>query len=187
MPTAPITIDPPPVETWQSDSSVLTDLQQAPADKQSLAPVTEVPSPLESRRTLLVVDDQASVCVSIAYFLELCGYRVLRAESGQAAVDLFAKEQIDGVLLDIQMPRLNGFQTSARLREIAQAANRQLKVWFMTAVSYRELNDDCARAGGVAVFRKPFEWPNLLAELARGLGTAPNLPKPHDASASEQS
>lgn len=118
-----------------------------------------------------MVDDQPVVCASIAYFLEVCGYRTFRAESGQAAIDLFDKEQVDGVLLDVQMPKLNGFETSARLHELARAANRPIKVWFMTGVYYRELKDECAKAGGISVFQKPFEWPQLLAELARGLSS----------------
>jgi CheY-like chemotaxis protein len=121
------------------------------------------------RRTLLIVDDQPIVCGSIAYYLEVCGYRTIRAESGQAAVDLFRNEPVDGILLDVQMPNLNGFQTSARLHEIARETGRQIKVWFMTGIRYRELKEECAKAGGLSVFQKPFDWPQLLAELDQGL------------------
>lgn len=129
-----------------------------------------------TQRTLLVVDDQPSVCASIAYYLEISGYRTLKAESGQAALELLNKEQIDGVLLDVQMPKLNGFETCIRLHELARATNRPLKIWFMTGVYYRELKDACAKAGGLAVFQKPFDWPNLLAELKRSLTPAQSPP-----------
>jgi CheY-like chemotaxis protein len=71
------------------------------------------------------------------------------------------------------MPRLNGFETCRRLHELARAANRQLKIWFMTGISYRGLKEDCIRAGGLAVFQKPFEWPEMLAEIERGLAGTP--------------
>jgi CheY-like chemotaxis protein len=133
------------------------------------APVA--PSPA-NRRVILVVDDQASVCTAVAYYLEICGYRTFRAESGQAAIEICGREQIDGVLLDVQMPQMNGFETSKRLHAVASGLGRQLKVWFMTAIHYRESQDHCAAAGGLGVFQKPFEWPHLLAELARGLNPA---------------
>jgi CheY-like chemotaxis protein len=130
-------------------------------------------APGSGRRTLLVVDDQPSVCAAVAYFLETCGYRTFRAESGQAALVVLGQELIDGILLDVQMPRLNGFETCRRLHELARAANRQLKIWFMTGLSYRGLKEDCIRAGGLAVFQKPFEWPELLAEIEKGLADTP--------------
>lgn len=136
---------------------------------------------------MLVVDDQPAVRTAVAYYLEMCGYRTLRADSGQAAVELFGNEQIDGVLMDVQMPRLNGFETCVKLHEHARETNRQVKVWFMTGIHYRELNDECARAGGVRVFQKPFDWPQLLAELAQGLSSLPSLSTQGAVPAPEQS
>ncbi len=124
-------------------------------------------------RTLLVVDDLPSVCSSIAYYLEVCGYRTFKAGSGLAAVEIYRREQIDGVLLDVQMPGMNGFQTCVQLQAIARETGRQLPVWFMTGIHYRELAEDCAKAGGRTVFHKPFEWTQLLAELEQGLALLP--------------
>lgn len=124
-------------------------------------------------RTLLVVDDQSSVCASIAYYLEVCGYRTFKAGSGLAAVETYRREQIDGALLDVQMPGMNGFQTCVQLQAIARETGLQLPVWFMTGIHYRELAEDCAKAGGRTVFRKPFEWTQLLAEIEQGLALLP--------------
>lgn len=148
--------------------------------------MSEVSAPSARRRTILVVDDQHTVCTSVAYYLEICGYRTFRAESGQAAIELLGKEQIDGVLLDVQMPRQNGFETSARLHELSKELNRQVKIWFMTGIYYRELKEDCAKAGGVAVFQKPFDWPQLLLELEQGLSSPPPLSSQGAVSGTEQ-
>ncbi len=43
----------------------------------------------------------------------------------------------------------------------------------MTGIHYRELEEECAKAGGRAVFHKPFDWPQLLAELEQGLALLP--------------
>jgi CheY-like chemotaxis protein len=123
----------------------------------------------DSPKTILVVDDQPAVCASVSYYLEVCGYKAPRAGSGQGAIDLVRKQHVDGILMDIQMPGLNGLQTCAQLQVIARETGRQFKVWFMTGVHYRGLEEECAKAGGMAVFRKPFDWPQTLIELARGL------------------
>jgi two-component system sensor histidine kinase/response regulator len=129
-----------------------------------------------ARRTIMVVDDWSSVCASIVYFLETCGYKALAANSGQAAIDLARREHFDGVLLDVQMPVMNGFQTCTQLQAIARERGQNFRVWFMTGVHYRELKEDCEKAGAGAVFQKPFDWPQLLAELERGLASLPMRP-----------
>jgi CheY-like chemotaxis protein len=129
-----------------------------------------------SLKTILVVDDQPAVSRSVAFYLEKCGYRTHQADSGDVALQLLGCMPVDGVLLDIQMPKMNGFETCIRLHELARAANRPLKIWFMTGINYRELPDECAKAGGLGVFHKPFDWPLLLAELDRGFGLHPTRP-----------
>lgn len=126
-----------------------------------------------SPKTILVVDDQPAVGLSVAYYLEVSGYRALRAESGEAAIALLRKQPVDGVLLDVQMPGMNGFQACAQLQAVAKEAGRPVKAWFMTGIHYRELPEDCAKAGGLAVFHKPFDWPQMLAELERGFTALP--------------
>ncbi len=148
--------------------------------------MSEVPSPSAAQRTILVVDDQSAVCTSVAYYLNICGYRTLQAESGQAAIELFGKEQIDGILLDVQMPKLNGFETSLRLHALARETNRQIKIWFMTGIYYRELKEDSTKAGGLAVFQKPFDWPQLLTELEQGLSSTPPVSSQGAVSSPEQ-
>ena len=129
-----------------------------------------------SLRIILVVDDQPGVATTVAFFLQKCGYRTHRADSGYAALEFLGSTPVDGVLLDIQMPKMNGFETCVRLHELARAAGRPLKIWFMTGMYYPELQEECAKVGGLGIFQKPFDWPLLLAELDRGFGAAPGRP-----------
>jgi len=144
------------------------------------------PAGLNVRRTLLVVDDQPNVRSSIAHYLEFCGYRTVAAESGLAAIELVRIEQIDGALIDVHMPGLTGFDTCARLLAVAREANKPIKVWFMTGAFTRGMDETCRQVGGLAIFRKPFEWPQLLAEVERGLLPAPSPLKNTDATTAEQ-
>jgi CheY-like chemotaxis protein len=144
------------------------------------------PADLNAGRTLLVVDDQPNVRSSIAHYLEFCGYRTLRAESGLVAIEFARNQQIDGVLLDIHMPGLSGFDTCARLLAVAREAGKPMKVWFMTGAFSRGMDETCQQVGGLAIFRKPFDWPQLLAEVERGLLPQPSLPENTDAATSAQ-
>jgi signal transduction histidine kinase/ActR/RegA family two-component response regulator len=73
-----------------------------------------------SRQTILVVDDEEIVRKIAKHTLQNCGYRVLLAENGQVAMEVFAKEAagISLVLLDLTMPVMNGEQTFHRLQRI---------------------------------------------------------------------
>jgi CheY-like chemotaxis protein len=172
---APSITEPSPAAARNPDSSPgdRAVVAPSPGTEPAAASADPAPSP-DPRRVILVVDDQASVCTAVAYYLEMCGYKTFRAESGPAALAIFGREQIDGVLMDVQMPQMNGFEASKRLHALAASLGRQPKVWFMTAVHYREAKDDCTAAGGLCVFQKPFDWPQLLAELGRVLNPAPS-------------
>lgn len=70
----------------------------------------------ESTPRILVIDDESSVRDSIAAFLEDSGYRILTAANGREGLDLFAKEQPDLVLTDLQMPEVRGMEVLASIR-----------------------------------------------------------------------
>lgn len=140
--------------------------------------VSDVPEQLSIQRTLLVVDDQPSVCVSLEYLLGGTGYRVFTAGSGLAAEEIVKREAVDGALIDIHMPGQNGFGTCERLRERARAAGRELQVWFMTGAFTHDLEKHRVEVGGLAILRKPFDLAALLDELNRGFGASgtPTVP-----------
>jgi CheY-like chemotaxis protein len=128
-------------------------------------------------RILLVVDDQESVRRSIAFYLEYCGYRVHRADSGKQALEIFRAEQIDGVLMDVQMPGMSGIEATAQLKALADQSGRPHKVWLMTGAHTRELEELAKQAGGIKLFRKPFDWEELLNDLRTAL-VPPSQPQP---------
>lgn len=128
------------------------------------------------RRTLLVVDDNSAVCLSVSTYLEFNGYKALWAESGPAALELAAKEPLDGALIDVHMPVMNGFDTCVRLQEMARVTGRNLKIWLMTGALTSDMASRCEKAGGLAVYRKPFEWSELLMQLATAFAATGAVP-----------
>jgi len=66
--------------------------------------------------TILLVDDEDSIQTLLTYPLERDGYRVVQARDGEEALHRFADEQIDLVILDVMLPRIDGLEVCKRLR-----------------------------------------------------------------------
>ena len=78
--------------------------------------------------TILLVDDEDSIQKLLAYPLEREGYRVLQARDGEEALRCFGSEQIDLVVLDIMLPKLDGLEVCKRLR-----AESEVPIIMLTA------------------------------------------------------
>jgi DNA-binding response OmpR family regulator len=70
----------------------------------------------ESSSTILLVDDEDSIQALLTYPLERDGYRVVQARNGDEALQRFAEEDVDLVVLDIMLPRVDGLEVCRRLR-----------------------------------------------------------------------
>jgi DNA-binding response OmpR family regulator/DNA-binding CsgD family transcriptional regulator len=113
--------------------------------------------------TVLVVDDTPANLGVVLESLGSAGLRVLMAESGQRALDLLARQNVDLVLLDVMMPGLDGFATFARLR--ANPAWASIPVLFMTALDDPAQKVRALEAGAVDYIAKPVHPPEVLARV----------------------
>ncbi len=115
---------------------------------------------------VLVVDDDAVIRQLIVVNLELEGFEVHTAEDGQDALDKIRDVDPAVVTLDIMMPRLDGWETAARLRKDPDTAH--VKVILLSA---RAQEADLRRGHGIGVdayLTKPFD-PDELVEAVRRL------------------
>jgi DNA-binding response OmpR family regulator len=78
--------------------------------------------------TILLVDDEESVQKLLAYPLEREGFRVLQARDGEEALERFASEHVDLVVLDLMLPKLDGLEVCKRLR-----AESEVPIIMLTA------------------------------------------------------
>lgn len=136
-----------------------------------MIPPATVPAASVSR-TLLIVDDQASVRLSLEFMLGGCGYRIVSVGGGAEALARMDEEPADGALIDVHMPVMNGFETCQRLQAAAARLNRPLRVWFMTGAGGQAVEKRCADLGALAVLSKPFELGDLVSRLEAGFATA---------------
>src|SRR5881296_2230009 len=71
---------------------------------------------MPSSSTILLVDDEESIQTLLTYPLERDGYRVVQARDGDEALRRFAEEDVDLVVLDVMLPKLDGLEVCKRLR-----------------------------------------------------------------------
>ncbi|PYQ58583.1 MAG: hypothetical protein DMF53_20155 [Acidobacteria bacterium] len=127
-----------------------------------------------SRRVLVVDDDPVSRLVATAQIQEL-GYAADSAGGGSAALALLAREPYDAVLLDCEMPELDGYETCRRLR---RQGGRRIPVIALTAHTAAAERERCLAAGMDDHLGKPVRSGDLAAMLERWLADGAGLPPP---------
>lgn len=119
-----------------------------------------------SSKPVLVVDDDLAIRETIAVMLEAEGYRVVVAAHGAEALVTMAHEQPAVILLDLNMPVMDGWELLRRLR----ASGVAIPVVFMTAG--RAAHIEAERAGADGFLPKPFDIDLLYEVVARFAGGA---------------
>ena len=116
---------------------------------------------IEPMPRILVVEDETPMRVALTDALEAAGFRVLSASDGQSGLDRALDESPDLVLLDVMMPRLDGFAVAGELRRLGRA----MPILMLTA---KGLVDDRVRGldcGADDYLVKPFSTGELLARV----------------------
>jgi len=139
-----------------------------PVSKETLKPKEEPPSERPVRggtETILVVEDEAPVRELVCSLLARQGYKILQAESGPKALDVWktSKDKIDLLLTDLVMPdRMNGRELAERL----WADRPRLKVIFTSGYSADVVGKDFVLRSGLNYLQKPYP-PQKLAAVVR--------------------
>jgi len=118
-------------------------------------------------QTVLVVDDDATNVVLLRHALQGAGYRVITAHDGQEAIPLTESEQPDLILMDIEMPQVNGLEACKRLK--ANPATASVPVIFITASGASDRVIDAFAAGGADFVTKPVKVEEVLARTSAHL------------------
>jgi signal transduction histidine kinase/ActR/RegA family two-component response regulator len=141
----------------------------APAAAAAAAPAFEAEpgadAPLAGLRLLLVDDNPANLTIG-TLLLERMGAAVTTADTGRAALERCTSDEFDLVLMDIQMPEMDGLETTRRLRRRAGPTARA-PVIAVTANVLDSQRAAYAEAGMSGVVAKPISPAELLAEIVR--------------------
>lgn len=112
-------------------------------------------------KRILVVDDDRAMVATLCDILELHGWETTRGFDGAGAADLAEAHDVDVVLMDVRMPKVDGV---AALRDIKQR-RPGIRVVLMTAYAAQDLLAQAEREGALRILRKPVELPELLGLL----------------------
>ena len=142
-------------------------LPMAEAAPPNALQVNVVPSrALPAKGSVLLVEDYPPNVLVAQTFLEMFGYQVDVAESGVAAVEKASLKPYDVILMDIQMPDMDGFEATKTIRDSSRAAvNRATPIIGMTAHALDNIREKCLAAGMNEYLSKPFVPGDLEKKL----------------------
>ena len=103
------------------------------------------------------------------YLLEKHGHRITVVENGREALDALERQNFDLVLMDVQMPEMDGLAATAAIREREQASGDHIPIVAVTARAMKGDRERCIDAGMDDYMAKPFRSAELL-ELVERLG-----------------
>jgi DNA-binding response OmpR family regulator len=112
---------------------------------------------------VLVADDDADILALVAFRLERSGYEVLLATDGEEALRLAVEESPDLAVLDVMMPRMDGYEVTRRIRD--NEATSRLPIILLTARAQQSDVDQGMLAGADDYVKKPFSPQELRARI----------------------
>ena len=134
-------------------------------DMKQLINTTAPANPQSSSRKVLIVDDNRINQIVTQRILEKRDFECLLAASGEEALELIATQSLDLVLMDVNMPGMNGMETTIKIREF----NKDLPVIALTAVEVGELREEILQAGMNDIINKPYDIPRFFNTIYKNL------------------
>jgi DNA-binding response OmpR family regulator len=119
-------------------------------------------------KKILIADDEPNIVVSLEFLMKQRGYDVLVVNDGEAALNAVREFGPDLILLDVMMPRLNGYDVCQKIRE--NPAWQGIRIIMLSAKGRDvEVNKGMA-VGADAYVTKPFSTKDLIAKVREMLG-----------------
>ncbi|PDV98427.1 PAS domain S-box protein [Candidatus Chloroploca asiatica] len=155
---------------WVSEENA-SSLAHPPIDGLKIAPIAS-----RHQGTILLVEDHAMTVMTIKDFLASYGYNVVSAENGLEAIQMAEAITPDLILMDIQMPVMDGLEAMRRLRANVRFANTPIIA--LTALTMPGDRERCLQAGANAYLSKPVNLKTLLKMIDSISGDAhPQAPQ----------
>ncbi len=117
----------------------------------------------ENKKNIIIVDDNPTNLKVLYDILDTAGYRVRPTASGSVALESLFKEVPDLILLDINMPEMNGFELCGKIKDSPQFSD--IPVMFISALESTEDKVTAFKAGGVDYITKPFQAEEVLSRV----------------------
>jgi PAS domain S-box-containing protein len=131
----------------------------------------------DGRPAILVVDDEPQALQMMAEVLEAAGYRITKASGGREALEAIRRDPPHGLLLDLLMPEVDGFEVIRQMKE--DSALRDIPVFVLTAKDLTDQDVEFLRVETRAFFRKSASWKQeLLAQVRAAVARSAEAARP---------
>ncbi len=114
-------------------------------------------------KRILIVDDEPNIVISLEFLMQREGFETAVAPDGEAALAALGRERPDLVILDLMLPRMNGFDVCQRIREDPRYEG--VKVLMLTAKGREAEIAKGLRLGADAYVTKPFSTKDLVTRV----------------------
>lgn len=114
-----------------------------------------------SKVSILLVEDDENLAFVIKDNLRLNGYEIVHKADGQQAIEAFENHQFDLCLLDVMLPKIDGFELSKNIRR----QDKNIPILFLTAKSMQEDKLEGFKSGGDDYITKPFSMEELIFRI----------------------
>ena len=167
-----------PVSQWALLDAIMTALGETPPSASLSAPIVprHKPHATPRRLQLLLAEDNAINQTLGARLLQKLGHGVTVAGNGAVALRQWQAGGFDAILMDVDMPVMNGFEATARIREHEATSGGHIPILAMTAHAMRGAREECLGHGMDGYLSKPIDTEALWIELdalAQAAQTAP--------------
>lgn len=129
--------------------------------------------PVKSLHFLLAEDNEVNQQLAV-WILKKRGHTVTVVATGQEALDALAREQFDVVLMDVQMPEMNGFEATRIIRQNEQTTGGHVPIIAMTALAMKGDRERCLEAGMDEYCAKPIQPDQIFQTVAQLLNSDPD-------------
>jgi chemosensory pili system protein ChpA (sensor histidine kinase/response regulator) len=144
---------------------------------------SEAIDPVADERVIVVADDSISVRKFVGRMLEKAGYRVRLASDGLEAAEIIAGTGCNLLITDLEMPRMNGYELMAHLRQ--DTSTWQIPVLVVTSRAGAKHRDRAVKEGAAGFLTKPVQEDQLLSVVENLIGANAMLGRPIDSVAAQ--
>jgi PAS domain S-box-containing protein len=148
---------------WSESAKTTETVEQAAEDASSQSKVWPISATKVRSAMILLAEDEESTAKLVTDYLQVSGYRVIVAENGVEALEQAREEKPDVILMDIQMPEMDGLEAITRLREDTEMST--VPIIALTALAMPGDRERCLAAGANGYFSKPVNLKQLVQAI----------------------
>lgn len=123
----------------------------------------------DSKRKILLAEDDPEIAHLFHLAMTRKGWEVLTAENGERAFQIYLESTVDCVVMDLQMPFMDGVTTTDRIREHERdtGITKPIPILAVTAHAGRRVQEECQRAGVTGFINKPVRIGTFISEIEK--------------------